>query len=111
MSDLFQKVKLWYSLVKMSHTSYARVGIHPSNDWRILLIITSIILFLGAFVAFYFYTQISQEKLFATNKDSAISEVIINKDLLEKTVGEINLREASSEAIKQGKISQPDPSL
>ena len=111
MSRLFQKIKGLYGKIHITHLSYEKRGMRPKHDWKILLVTSCIVLLLMTFFSFYFYTRISQGRLFVVTKNNSGKEVTINSILLQKIVNEIKLREESLHAIKQNKVVPSDPSL
>lgn len=111
MSQILQKIKDGYYKLKVDHSSYIKEGIRPTRDWGTILICTSIIMCVMLFSEFYFYTLVKQEKLFGVIDDDFQKEVKINNDILVKVVGDINAREVNMIKIKEGKLTQPDPSI
>ena len=111
MKDYLQKIKIWFNKLKAGRVSYDKGGLKPLRDWRIILITTSIIIFILAIFAFYFYIQIESGKLFVSTNEVSDTQLKINDSLLKKTVDELNTRESSTAQIKSGQITAPDPSL
>lgn len=110
MKNLLQKIKSLRKPKPIGSISYAKDTIHPLRDWSILLYTTIIILILLAIFAFYFYTAISQGKLFTAIKQKDTSGVSINSNLMQRTISAIDARAASSTELSQNKITVPDPS-
>ncbi len=111
MTGLLQKLKNWRDKIKTTKMSYKVSGIRPVHDWRVLLITTQIILVLLAALAFYFYIQIDEGKLFLVPEGKTEKELKIDNVLLKKAVDDINLRETTLSGIKQSKDIPSDPSL
>lgn len=111
MSKILQKIKDRYNKIKAGHTSYAKVGIRPTHDWRVILVVTSIVMCIMIVSEFYFYTLVDQGKLFIVAVDDSQKEVKINRELLDKVVGDINLREENMLKIQQNQLTQPNPSI
>ena len=101
MSGLLQKIKTWHG----------KEHIYPGYDWQVLLFSESLLVFILAIFAFYFYIQIYQGKIFNPSDDGKTSQVSIDKNLLEKTVSDVKSREARFNEIKENKLNFPDPSL
>ena len=76
-----------------------------------MLLVTGILIFILALLAFYFYKLVDQEKLFTITEEIDQKEIKINSQIMDKVVKDINTREANSLRIKQNKSSQPDPSI
>ena len=110
MLRLLQKIKVLYGKIHVTRISYERRGMRPNHDWNVFLVMSSVILLVITFFAFYFYTQVNQGNLFIVAENNSGKEVKINNSLLQKIVDEIKSREKSLQSIKQNKIP-PDPSL
>lgn len=110
MQDLFQKIKVWYEKMMTRTPSYERPAVRPSHDWVYIFVTTQIAILLVASIAIYFYIEVDKGKLFVVVKDEVQNEAKINTVLLEKTVDDINKREANLIKSQQEKISPPDPS-
>ena len=111
MSELFKKIKSLLGRLNISHPSYSKGGIRPKNDWKILFIISQIIIFIMASFSFYLYVQINRGTIFIVTLDSKVGEVNIKTDLLKKVVDDIDAREVNSNLIKKNKLNVPDPSI
>lgn len=101
MSKLLQKIKSWYD----------KEHIYPGRDWQVLLFAESFLVIILAIFAFYFYIQIDQGKIFSATGEEEISQTVVNKELLNQTISDINLRKENFTKIEQNKITTSDPSL
>lgn len=111
MEDYINKAKVWLSSMKNKESSYEKEGIRPKRDWEIILSGATFALFIMALVAGYFYTQVNKGNLFQVASGDTENEIKINKTLLDKTINDINDRQKSFDAAKQGSNIPPDPSL
>ena len=110
MKDLLQKVKVWYDKTRMAKISYKKYGMRPSHDWRVILVATFVLLCAVSIVAFYFYIQINEGKLFVVTQNKTEKEIELNVDLLKKTIDDLNLRENTLIKIKQNRVVPVEPS-
>ena len=111
MSNIWKKIKTWYTLRQVARQTYERKGIRPVYQWHVVLGWTFIILLIGAGAAFYLYTEITQNKIFLAEASDDLDEIKIDQNLLQKTISDIDKRAATTTAIKQNKINIPDPSM
>ena len=111
MPKFLEQIKQWFLRFKASRSSYRKDGIHPERDWGILLVSTFVILLISATISFYIYFQIDKDKLFTIKESVSERKVEIDMELFKKTVEDIKVREDSMEALKQNKITAPDPSI
>lgn len=110
MSDYLNKIKDWFSKFSKPKTVYSRDGVEPKKDWGIILTTTTFILVILALVAAYFYIQVDRGNLFSISSEDVENEAKINKNLLNKTVQDINQRKSNFESVESGVVPQ-DPSL
>ncbi len=112
MKDYLQKIKSILDKLKARKISYNRGGINPSRDWRFILSSVSIILFVLAIFALYFYVQIDRGSFFYTNIVSTENDIKIDQKLLNKTIENMKIRQNRSDDLLNGQVSIPsDPSL
>lgn len=107
--SITEKIKTVLHL-KKEGTSYEKDETKLFHDWRNMLILEFIFLFLAGIVAFYFYVEISQGNLFTTPLNTSEVKVTINKNLLTKIIDEIATRASSTEALRTN-TTPPDPSI
>ena len=106
-----EKIKSWYSSLKISEPSYEKEGVSPYKDWRIILTSTFVALVVLAGAAYYFYIEVDSGNFFTVSEETEGNEVKINNTLFKKIVDDINNRKQSMENIQKNKIAPPDPSL
>ena len=111
MSKLFQKIKSVFSGLKPTSLSYARRGMKPVHDWKIILIASQIAVLVVVVISVYFYVNISQGKLFSVKEDYSDIEININNNLLKKIVDDVDSRQSLIESVKENKTYTSDPSL
>ncbi len=111
MNEALEQLKSIYAKFRNLKTSYGKDSIKPHHDWQIILYTTSIFLFLGAIMAFYFYWQIDAGKLFFLSENNALREVKLDTRLLKITTDDVYVRENSFLNIRQNKSTPPEPSI
>ncbi|HEY4508812.1 MAG TPA: hypothetical protein VJC13_00835 [Candidatus Paceibacterota bacterium] len=112
MNDYLQKIKLLSAKLKIRKISYKRGGIKPLRDWGLILLSVFIVSCILVVSVVYFYIQIEHGTLFIVTSDGSESQIKINADLLRATVSDINTREKTNDAVKNGGLSIPsDPSI
>ncbi len=111
MSSLINKIKSWYKSQNKSEISYDKIGINPGKQWAVVLLVTFLVLFILAILAFYLYVEIESGNFFETENKDFLSDVKINNTLLEKVLGDISEREESLVEIRNSKVVPPNPSL
>lgn len=111
MPQILQKIKDEYNKIKAGHISYTKKAIRPTHDWGVILTSVSIIMCIMILSEFYFYVLVDQGKLFSVTIDDSQKEVKINSAILNKVVGDINLREANMLKMNKNELTEPDPSL
>jgi hypothetical protein len=111
MKEYINKLKVLYSSLKITRTSYNKKGIRPENDWRILLITTFIILCVVSAYAVYFYIEVRDGKIFVTEKDNINNQTKLNKPLLDKIVNEIDSKNIEFLKLQNSSLGLKDPSL
>jgi hypothetical protein len=111
MDQYIQKIKGAYEKIKNAQTSYAKVGIQPARDWKIILVSSFAIFCIYAMLAFVFYVQVDSGRFFTISDDSVVTEAKINDALFKKTVEEINTRSNALGTLRSNKIAPEDPSL
>jgi hypothetical protein len=94
---------------KKQNVSYEKDDTRLFRDWRNMLIGEAILLCVAGGVAFYFYMQINQGKLFTVPPSASEAQLIINNSLLNRIVEEIYTNASSTEALKDAKVPA-DPS-
>ena len=111
MKGLLQKIKSWYEKLRNPGISYQIQGLNPAHDWRLILVTTFVLICLEAFLAFYFYIQIDSGKFFVVTGNSEEKEVKLDQSLLQKTVDDLNLKEANLVKIRADRVSPKEPSI
>ena len=106
-----QQIKKMWNSTHMRPVSYARFGIRPARDWKIVLIVTQCVVIILAGYAYYIYVQINSGTLFPVVENGAKKEITIDAVLLQKTVDAINTRAAASADLGQHAASSTDPLL
>jgi hypothetical protein len=110
MSDILSKTKKWFGKIRFKKITYIKIGIRPERDWYVILMSTIVLICILGGMAYYFYIQVDQGKLFPSDDTTSIKSVIINNDLLNKVIDEINEREKNLTDFKQNRVIPPDPS-
>ncbi len=110
MSEYLNKIKDWFSKFSKPKTVYSKGGVEPKKDWGIILTTMFFILVILALVAVYFYIQVDRGNLFSVSSEDVENEAKINKNLLDKTVHDINQRKSNFESVSAGSVPS-DPSL
>jgi len=111
MKEVLKNITEWFGKVIAKKVSYTKEGINPTHDWYVILMSTFVLTCLGAGIAYYFYTQINQGKLFSSDKDVSAKAIIIDDSLLKKTIYEINERRINLSEFKQNRIIPENPSF
>ena len=111
MSDLKQKIKVWYEKIRAKTESYSRSGIRPIRDWHIVLTILFTLFVSVSVASLYLYTQIKESNLFIVEIDVTQTTVAIDNILLQKIVEEINERGVVANSLKQNRGIPADPSI
>ena len=111
MTDIFKKIKKWFESMSFKKTSYEKDGIKPKRDWYIVLFVTFILACLCADVARFLFRQIDQGKFFVSKNQIVLEPVVIDNQLLQKTIDGINSRQKDWTDFLQNKSVPTDPSL
>ena len=111
MNISLEQIKNWYNKLLHKNESYKRGGVIPEHDWAVVLSISVAVLCILAVFAFYFYIQIEQGAFFVTPSDISENKIKVNADLLNKTVDDINARQAKMAYIENNKPDTKDPSI
>ncbi len=111
MSKIFQKIKYFYHKIRHKKESYEKSGTKPSRDWKMIIILAQTAVFILAGVAYYYYIQIEQGKLYLVKKGLGKNNIQINSILFKKTVDDFNSRMSTFSDITSGKGIPKDPSI
>ena len=111
MLDKIKKYKDLFKKFSKTEATYDKSGIKPTKDWRIILIVTSVVLFVLGGVAGYFYFEVNSGNLFSVETDQTQDIIKINRTSLDKAVDRLrNNKSLFDSAISSENIPQ-DPSL
>ena len=111
MMAFYQKIKLIFVRARPFSSVYARHGIQPMRDWRIILICFFIVLSLSALSSFYLYGRVMHGNIFVLSADDSITRTRINQSLFEKSIKEIHEREQETDYLKTNTLWPHDPSV
>jgi hypothetical protein len=111
MSEIISKIKKWFGRIRFKKITYIKKGIRPKHDWYIILVITFLLVCVSVGLAYYFYIQIDQGKLFPASDKTSIKSVVIDNVLLNKVIMEIDEREKNLNDFKENKVIPEDPSI
>lgn len=111
MQDQIKKIKDWAKSHFKSESTYDKGGIKPSRDWRIVLTSSFVVVVFLGLVAFYFYYEVSNGKLFVVNEASIVDQVKINRPFLDRVIDGVKNRKTQFENIKTGEGIPSDPAL
>jgi hypothetical protein len=111
MKDLLPKIKKWYVELTKRKMDYSPNGIRPAHNWRMLFSIFSLVILISGVIAYYFYFEINQDKLFTIEDNKSENTTVINMTLLKRVVDDVNFREANLTKIKETTSFPKDPSI
>lgn len=110
MNQFFEKTKKIYLKLITRQESYKRDGIEPSWDWSLILVFNFILFCVAGLFGYYVFVQIKNDQLFSTESTNTLNEVKINRNLLEKTIEDIRIREENTIYLKTNGVNSVDPS-
>mgnify|MGYP003425607730 CR=1 FL=1 len=111
MNNALNKIKAWYQNLTTKSVSFEKKGIKPRRDWIKIVISISIITILLISVSVYFYTKVSNGTLFNVPEKEEISEIEVNRKLLNKFVEDYDSREKALIELKEGRSVPANPAL
>lgn len=111
MSDLIHKIKSFFKTSRNTKTFNESGHIRPSRDWKIILVISFLVVCALSLFSFYFYTEIEKGTFFKIESADSLNDVKINNPLLKKIIENLNGRERALENIKNKTIIIPSPTL
>ncbi len=111
MPEILKKIIKWFESIKIRKEVYTKGDISPKRDWYIILVTSFFLICLLAGFSYYFYTQVDGGRLFVSDKETTFKPLVIDDELLTKTVDEINNREKNLIEFNQNKVIPANPSI
>ncbi len=111
MEKLINKINIFNISSNKRDFSFEKKGIKPKKHWVIIIICSTIIVFILAIMSFYFYIKIDNGTLFNIKDEEFVNEIEINKVLLDKITKDFDYREQNLIEIRSGKVVPANPNL
>jgi len=111
MENYIKKIKKWLENIKSLSSTYKRSGIRPENEWGIMLSVTFVIVLFLTIFATYFYMQVNAGKIFIVEYAGTSSNVKLNRQLLDKTIEDIQKTQDKFDQISNSPVTVPDPGV
>lgn len=111
MNNSLSKIKVWYHNLTAKGVSFEKKGIKPVMDWVVIIVSMSVITIFLISISVYFYIKVNNGTLFNIPEKEEISEIEVNRKLLNKFVEDYDSREKFLLELKEGRSVPANPAL